>query len=170
MAMDENDTPSDEVDWVPENELDAAQIREIARNGVESLQQTAARMQEESAAMGRWILASLLTMNTAGAAGVLSTADKLPEPVGSSIVAFAIGAALAIATGVNGMITGVRTGPKLGASIEQLRLSIHESTIRASTQREVKSIVPIVRQQLIASSVLAASSLTAFFAGVFLAL
>jgi len=59
----------EERDLIPANDLQAAQIREIALNGVDSLQRTASNMQDNSAAMGRWILASLLAMNSGGGCG-----------------------------------------------------------------------------------------------------
>tara|TARA_R100000049_G_C1942392_1_gene86740 strand:+ start:130 stop:639 length:510 start_codon:yes stop_codon:yes gene_type:complete len=160
-------TESDvEVDLVPANDLQAAQIREIALNGVESLQRTAANMQEASAAMGRWILASLLAMNSGGAVAAISASDRVIGPLGPAIVAFAIGAALAVTTGLNGLVTALRAGPVLGSAIELLRLSVYESTIHVSTKNEVRKLVPILRQQLIVSSVLAAGSLGAFFVGI----
>lgn len=159
----------EEFDLVPANDLQAAQIREIGLNGVESLQRTAVNMQDNSAAMGRWILASLLAINSGGAAAVLSASDKIVGPLGPSIVAFGIGATLAVVTGINGLVTALRSGPVLGESIELLRLSVYESTIHASTRRKLKSLAPILKQQIIVSATLAAGSLAAFCAGIFLA-
>ena len=159
----------EERDLIPANDLQAAQIREIALNGVDSLQRTASNMQDNSAAMGRWILASLLAMNSGGAAAVLSASDRVVGSLGPSIVAFGIGATLAVATGINGLVTALRSGPLLGEAIELLRLSVYESTIHSSTRRKLKSLAPILKQQVIISALLAGGSLLAFCAGIFLA-
>ncbi|MDA0820344.1 MAG: hypothetical protein O3C52_05530 [Proteobacteria bacterium] len=156
----------DETDFIPANELKAAQIRDIALNGVESLQATSSNMQHNAAAMGRWILASLLAMNSGGIAAALSASDKVVGSLGTPIVALGIGAMLAVLTGVNGLITALRAGPAIGNSIELLRLSVFESAIHASTKREIKKLGPIVRQQIIISSILSAGSLAAFATGI----
>lgn len=157
----------DELDLIPANDLQAAQIREIAINGVESLQQTATGMQDNSAAMGRWILASLLAMNSGGAAAVLSASDQVVGPIGPSVISFSIGAVFAVLTGINGLVTGLRAGPIIGNGIELLRLSIFENTILASTKREIRSLGQILRQQMIVSGCLSAASIAAFGLGVF---
>ena len=159
----------DQLDLIPANDLQAAQIREIALNGVDSLQRTAANMQDNSAAMGRWILASLLTMNSGGAAAVLSASDKVVGSLGPSIVAFGIGATLALLTGINGLFTALRSGTVIGESIELLRLSVYESTIHASTRRKLKGLASILKQQILVSATLAAGSVSAFCAGIYLA-
>jgi hypothetical protein len=159
----------EESDLIPANDLQAAQIREIALNGVDSLQRTAANMQDNSAAMGRWILASLLAMNSGGAAAVLSAPDRVVGPLGASLVAFGIGATLAVATGINGLVTALRSGPLIGESIELLRLSVYESRIHASTRRKLNSLAPIIKQQIIASATLAGGSVLAFCTGIFFA-
>lgn len=161
-----DETLDDETDLVAENDLQAAQIREIAQNGVESLQQTAPNMQDNSAAMARWILASLLALNSGGAATVLSASDKVEGLLGTPIVAFGFGATLAVLTGINSLITGMPAGPVIGSAIELLRLSVFESTIHASTKRAIKSLGPILRQQIAISSVLSVGSLLAFGIGV----
>jgi len=160
------ETKDDDTDLAPANDLQAAQIREIALNGVETLQKTAANMQDNAAAMARWILASLLAMNSGGAAAVLSASDQVVGPLGTPLIAFGVGAALAVLTGINGLITGLRAGPIIGNSIELLRLSVFESTIHASTRREIKKLGPILWQQIAFSSLLSAGSLVAFATGI----
>lgn len=166
---DEYDPFDSDQDLVPLNDRQAAQIREIAINGVEALQQTARQLQENSAHMGRWILASLLAMNSGGAVGLLSASDKVVGSIGAPLIAFGVGAALAVATGINGLITGMRVGPILGDSIEKLRLSVFENTIHASTKQKIRSMGPVLTQQLIVSACLAGGSLVAFAAGLYLA-
>ncbi|ASJ90263.1 hypothetical protein [Porphyrobacter sp. CACIAM 03H1] len=153
-------------DLAPLNELQATQIREIALNGVETLQRTAIKMQEDSSEMGRWILASLLAINTGGVVATVSASEAVVGPVGEPIVAFAIGAVLAIGTGINAMVTAVRMGPVIGDVIERLRLSVFESTIHSATRLRVLDLIPILKQQVAISSSLAAGSIAAFGAGV----
>ncbi len=155
-----------EQDLVPFNELQAAQIREIALNGVEVLQNTARQVQINSAAMSQWILASLLAMNSGGAVAILSASDKVVGSIGTPLVSFAVGAGFALATGINALITGIRVGPIIGDTIEALRISVFESKIVASTRMRVRDLMPIVRQQLIISSALAAGSMIGFGTGV----
>lgn len=158
-----------EQDLKPSTPLEAAQIRDIATNGVETLQRTAIKMQEDSSEMGRWILASLLAMNTGGAIGTVSASDTVIGPIGEPVVAFAIGAVFAIATGINAMVTAVRLGPVIGDVVERLRLSVFESTIHSTTRLRVLDMMPILRQQIAISASLAAGSLVAFGIGIWLA-
>lgn len=99
----------------------------------------------------------------------MSASDRVVGSLGPSIVAFGIGATLAVATGINGLVTALRSGPLLGEAIELLRLSVYESTIHSSTRRKLKSLAPILKQQVIISALLAGGSLLAFCAGIFLA-
>lgn len=167
---DEYDPFDPNQDLIPQNPLQEAQIRDLAQNGAENLQFTARQMQENAAAMGRWILASLLTMNTGGAVAVLSVPDKVVGPLGEPLVAFAIGAVLALATGINGLVTSLRAGPIIGDAIEALRLSVFESTIHASTKQKIRSLRPVLKQQIAISSVLAITSLGSFAMGIAFAL
>lgn len=153
-------------DLIPANELQLAQVREIAVNGVENLQKTANNMQDNAASLGRWILASLLAVNSGGAVGVLANASQVQGPLGESIVAFAVGAVLAIATGLNGLLTSLRLSPVIGDVIERLRLSAIEGVIHSSTRMRARDMIPIARQQLLISSGLALGSIGAFALGV----
>ena len=157
-------------DLAPSTELELAQIRDMAANAVENLQRTAIKMQDNAAEMGRWILASLLAMNTGGAVAVISASDKVVGPLGAPIVAFAIGAALAIGTGLNGLVTAARLGPVIGDVIDRLRLSVFEGVVHAATHQRALDMMTITRQQVAISSALAAGSLASFFLGVWAAL
>lgn len=156
-------------DLAPQNELQAAQIREIAINGVEILQRTAIKMQEDTSEMGRWILASLLTMNTGAAIATASASEVVVGPIGEPLVAFAFGAALAIGTGINAMVTSIRISPIIGDITERLRLSVFESTIHAATRQRLLDMMPVLKQQIGISAALAASSLLSFGTGIWLA-
>ena len=166
VPMSEEYDPTDQSqDLIPQNELQAAQIREIALNGVEVLQQTARQMQSNSATMAQWILASLLAMNSGGAVAVLSASDKVVGQLGTPLIAFSIGAGFAVATGMNGLVTGMRVAPIMTEAIELLRLSIFESRINASTRAKLGEMTPILRQQLKVSCAFAAGSIVAFASG-----
>ncbi len=156
-------------DLAPQNELQAAQIREIATMGANTLERTAIKMQEDSSEMGRWILASLLTLNTGAAIATASASELAVGPIGEPLVAFAIGAALAIGTGINALVTSVRLAPIIGDITERLRLSVFESTIHAATRLRVLDLLPIMKQQIAISTALAAGSLVSFGTGIWLA-
>lgn len=156
-------------DLVPTNELQAAQIRDLALNAADSLQQSAVKMQDESAAMARWILASLLAMNIAGAVGTLSSSDSVVGQIGEPLVAFAMGAVFAIGTGLNGLVTGMRMGPRIGNVIEELRMGALESKVYSGTRLKVAAFGPVLRQQLFRSTSLVLGSLFSFGTGILLA-
>lgn len=156
-------------DLVPATPLEQAQIRDLALNAVENLQRTAIKIQDNVSETSRWILASLLALNTGGAVAVLSASKEVVGPLGPSIVAFAIGAVLAIGTGVNALVTATRVGPIISDLIERLRLSTFEGTIHAATRLRFNDMRPVITQQTLISSALTASSLIAFGVGVALA-
>lgn len=156
-------------DLAPTTELEQAQIRDLALNTVENLQRTAIKMQDNASETGRWILASLLALNTGGAVAVLSSSNAVVGPLGPPVVSFAIGAVFAIGTGVNALVTAMRMGPVITDVIERLRLSAFEGTIHAATRQRFNDMRPILAQQTLISSALTASSLVAFGVGVALA-
>lgn len=157
-------------DIVPENELQEAQIRAIAQNGFQSLQKTTEAMQNNAAELGRWILASLLAINLGSAIAVISLSEKVTGSIGSSLVAFAVGAALAIATGINGLITTLLVSPHLGEATEMLMIDAMEGTLHAPTREKLAAIRPIIKRQVIVSALIATLSLGAFAVGVGLSL
>lgn len=156
-------------DLAPTTPLEQAQIRDLALNAVENLQRTAIKMQDNASETGRWILASLLALNTGGAVAVLSSSKAVVGPLGPSVVAFAIGAIFAIGTGINALVTAMRMGPIITDVIERLRLSTFEGTIHAATRQRFNDMRPIITQQTLISSALTVSSLAAFGVGVALA-
>ena len=153
-------------DMIARNEIEAAQIRTMANGGADSLQESVRNLHQNAATTGHWILGSMLAMNSGGAVAVLSASDKVIGPLGPSLVSFAIGATLALGTGINGLVTGLRVGPILGDAIQRLRLSAFENTIHASTKQRIDEIGRILRQQIGISAAIAAGSLLSFGVGI----
>jgi hypothetical protein len=136
---------------------------------IASLERTIERTTDTAISMGHWILASLLALNTGAGLAALSVLDKIAKPVGPPIISFSVGAVLAIMIGMNGQLTALRVGRPIGEALELLRLDAITGILSGATRQKLAAIAPIVRQQLIASSLLAAGSILSFAVGIGLA-
>lgn len=130
-----------------------ALAREVGQRSVAQLEAGLTRMASEVGATGRWILASLVTLNGGGVIAMATGHDVLSrETMSSATSLFVIGASLAVISALASLIGAQFLAPLLGrASVNWSRVAqtgdnieeANEATKRFVRAGRINSIAPI---------------------------